>query len=743
MFGLLGKARGKLEYQTPGRVFFFRTSGLIGMNADIYPSIYRAGYWEVIGEQPDSYALNSPGISEGTTIGTFVFRTLESNSIFFRRMNSTDSMHPSLIDESTLRRNNSNNFILGHSTNPSDFSPLNEVTFNFPRPDVLKFLHIDDSGQAGGLSATDSNMIGPLIGLSQFKNLDRIYISRSMITELTDLPNSVISMELVNISNLSNLLIPEKVKFITLSGSALDTIDIQTTNLEFISWFFDNNTYQIDNFFLNQTNLLELRLGAANNTTGSISFQNTSFTSLDLSNNTQLRGLILDADNKAITYPSDLSNMTFFAIQDDNVLTTTQVENSLTNNLSERFSLVRCTNLSGIGSLNAIDLQNIIRISLQDSGYWNLNLDYSSLSIPALATIYILRTNADNIDIQNTNATDIRIQSLDPVIHTNLNLSDNLNVLTLFLTNINMSTITNDVMADIRQMTSLQNLDIIQNVNNAIQTTISTQIDLTGLDNLRDIFIGNTKTNQDIIFSPNVNNNILRLQIQSEPNLVNIQNFASLNEISNLFIIDNASLNMDFSVSKNFRGSLLFDDNISQVSIDISNWNINAVGMNFRALRCDSLINIDFPSINSNNIIGFLRIIQNNSITTINNLTDLETIGTNNSQFQIEISDNPSLQDLILPFSSTFKIPTSGVDLTNNSLNQISIDTTIDNLYNIRGNTGFGTTVNISGGTNAAPTGIFQAPVGFVLGSSDGTPITANEQIFVLVNNYGLTIITN
>ena len=71
-----------------------------------------------------------------------------------------------------------------------------------------------------------------------------------------------------------------------------------------------------------------------------------------------------------------------------------------------------------------------------------------------------------------------------------------------------------------------------------------------------------------------------------------------------------------------------------------------------------------------------------------------------------------------------------------------NVDATIDSIYQNRSiydNITVAKSMNISG-TNASPTGTYQAPAGFVLGSADGTPTSALEQVYVLVNNYSWTI---
>ena len=41
---------------------------------------------------------------------------------------------------------------------------------------------------------------------------------------------------------------------------------------------------------------------------------------------------------------------------------------------------------------------------------------------------------------------------------------------------------------------------------------------------------------------------------------------------------------------------------------------------------------------------------------------------------------------------------------------------------------------------SAVPTGVFQAPAGYVQGISNGTPTTDREKLYVLQNQYGYTI---
>ena len=68
-----------------------------------------------------------------------------------------------------------------------------------------------------------------------------------------------------------------------------------------------------------------------------------------------------------------------------------------------------------------------------------------------------------------------------------------------------------------------------------------------------------------------------------------------------------------------------------------------------------------------------------------------------------------------------------------------SFEALIDNFYQNRVLRNNALNVNLSGVGNATPSGIFQAPVGYVqadigVSGNDGTPSNAKDQVFVLVN---------
>ena len=86
-----------------------------------------------------------------------------------------------------------------------------------------------------------------------------------------------------------------------------------------------------------------------------------------------------------------------------------------------------------------------------------------------------------------------------------------------------------------------------------------------------------------------------------------------------------------------------------------------------------------------------------------------------------------------------FNMPTDATQLQMQINNFASFEALIDNFYQNRVLRNSVLSVDLSGANNATPSGIFQAPAGYVqadtgVNGNDGTPVSAKEQIFVLVN---------
>lgn len=130
-------------------------------------------------------------------------------------------------------------------------------------------------------------------------------------------------------------------------------------------------------------------------------------------------------------------------------------------------------------------------------------------------------------------------------------------------------------------------------------------------------------------------------------------------------------------------------------------------------------------------------------LTTINNL---EFVGYNSRNVHAQFQFNGCSLNTAIPFGSNNFVPTN-ILIQDNNISKSNIDAIISNVYTNRTKwSTFISSVNKQinmGGNNAPPTGIYQAPTGFVLGSNDGSPANAQEQLYVLVNNYSWTITFN
>lgn len=191
--------------------------------------------------------------------------------------------------------------------------------------------------------------------------------------------------------------------------------------------------------------------------------------------------------------------------------------------------------------------------------------------------------------------------------------------------------------------------------------------------------------------------------------------------------------------------------NIGITSLDLSN--VKKIGGSLIFRDNTALTSITFPSTASDTDISAFHA-QYCNLTGTLDLSKLTNLGGD-----FNIRDNPNLTDLILPTApkafGSFQAITTGLNKTlpigtkiiattiainNCGMTQANVDGNINNLYVNRlafDNTQ-GKHFNI-GDSNAAPSGTYQAPAGYIQATTgvvgdDGTPASAKEQIYVLLN---------
>lgn len=205
----------------------------------------------------------------------------------------------------------------------------------------------------------------------------------------------------------------------------------------------------------------------------------------------------------------------------------------------------------------------------------------------------------------------------------------------------------------------------------------------------------------------------------------------------------NPLLNFDFT--KIPAATTYIVNGIGTAVIDISNRTaITPIGA-FIVGGSSVLTQIVFPALAANCIVNTgISISANFSplLTSVLNLDKISYPSANlllNSPRDFDFQNNAL--NMVFPIGTGSFLPAS-IQIQNNGMSQANVEATLDNIYTNRAKwvgTVRAKSLNI-GGTNATPTGTYQAPAGFVLGSNDGTPASIREKIYVLVNNYGWTI---
>lgn len=130
------------------------------------------------------------------------------------------------------------------------------------------------------------------------------------------------------------------------------------------------------------------------------------------------------------------------------------------------------------------------------------------------------------------------------------------------------------------------------------------------------------------------------------------------------------------------------------------------------------------------------------NLAVLNNMENIEYTSAQATLRRWHIYNCPLL-NIVFPFGVNNFLP-GFIAIENNNMSQVNVDATIDSIYQNRAkNWGTGQKTLGINGTNAVPSGIYQAPAGFIQGSNDGNPANAKEQVFVLANNYGWNVVMN
>jgi hypothetical protein len=316
-------------------------------------------------------------------------------------------------------------------------------------------------------------------------------------------------------------------------------------------------------------------------------------------------------------------------------------------------------------------------------------------------------------------------------------------------------TVNPSLISQISAMTALTSLylntgtKLSVNIENGQNSTngFGSNVDFSALTSLTNLRANNCKLSGTLKIPPS-----LQLLYIDTNNITGIVT-GTISALTEIRAASNTSFDFDFTRVPNIK--MINVNGTSVVTIDLSGRTSTSVlgGASANdpflwAFGLNSLTSIIFPTNPANAIIavGSVNTILINlcpNLTTLANIENLSynTItGLSNRSFWA----NGCALNIDFKFGINNWLPVA-IQIQNNVMSNANVDLNIDNIYQNR--TKWNTTpaaksINIAG-TNAAPSGIYQAPTGFVLGSVDGTPASAKEQAYVLANNYGWTITMN
>jgi hypothetical protein len=278
---------------------------------------------------------------------------------------------------------------------------------------------------------------------------------------------------------------------------------------------------------------------------------------------------------------------------------------------------------------------------------------------------------------------------------------------------------------------------------------IDTNPDFSGLSSLIDLDANACKIKQNIT----INNNLSELNLINNPQLENISGVNTFSFLIRLSVTDCPLFNLDYTRVPSLR--FLRAQNSGNTLIDISGRTATtsiggaaSADWGFVVSNSANLEEIRFPSNSANGVVstGSSENVSMRNCPNLGLITNLENLSWNNTTGTTQrrfFANGCNLnQDFKIGINNW--IPTN-IELQNNVISNANVNLNINNLYQNRTkwNPFTGTKILNIGGTNSFASGVYQAPTGFVQGSNDGTPASAAEQIYVLVNNYSWTITYN
>jgi hypothetical protein len=682
-----------------------------------------------------------------TRISKFFNFTANTGSVFF----DSDAVNENtyLSDAGVLIKNlkgifpqGNNAYVYETGTNIPLTPPKRKYKVDISRPDFINGLYFFGVNlRARDASATNNFVSTPSLDLDLrlFTNLKYISLIEGIHTPTINikLPNNNIleSFYINSTFNTTtlNLVLPSSVKHIGLFGLTTNVQSIiqNCINCE-VLLFWDGNF---------QTNLNTTITGVFD-----ISFM-TKLTDLKLTTNIGLTSVILPSGKS--DWNSVHITLNSYAIS--STISTSIINDMITSNTLKFFNF----------GLNLY----ILNRNIVDTDF--INTEYISIANNSITGDITLTTprpklkqfitsnlsyragtqlnSHPNVNITGLTNTESIYLSGSDISNLELPINTTITRLALFDNKLNIATNPN-IINQINAMISLTDLRLGNGddaINPGLGQTVGfgNNVSLTGLINCTIIFLDSCGLTGNLTL-PNVSK-LIRLTTSGNTGLTNITNLLSHSNTLQYFQTINCT-SYTFSITNVFT-SLIFMSFINSgiTSVDLSGKTIGSFINRMNIYNCSALTQITFPTTIALSTINSGTLIQIYNNPNLSNIINMENINwsatSNNNQF---IAYSCSL-NITFPLGVNNFIPRV-TEIQNNSMNTTNVDATITSIYNNKSKWSVYTTKNLNiSGNNAAATGTYQAPVGFVLNTTDGTPASVKEMIYVLVNNYSWTISYN
>jgi hypothetical protein len=620
----------------------------------------------------------------------------------------------------------------------------------FP-PQLLGADGCESAVNGGGKSLSDNEREGNSIDYRQFPNLQAIFFNEAFITGVgTHIPKTVkrlILRECPNLTSLPTLLPGTSMEFVQLAeqtNSVMAGANVMlapATNLKYLH-FVTVSPYPTS-------------VGSAAQINGNLDISFTSvLEQLFISNQT--------ANFSGITFHGSLTTLKHFMLASSTTsFSTTIYDTVLTNNPNLESFIIN----SNTGTANwnkTFDLTTVPHSVLRWFWMYNTraigNIDFSNSAFSTLKEIRLgnnttttANTSAHQI-VDLTGATGLVYLDMSGVDCEDLELPNAPALTTLTLYDNKLDVLTNpNLLTQVNALTAVTTcrFSVFQtsavSANHAGQTSVNglgTNPSLSGLINATEIFVANCKIVGTLTI-PNVNK-LINFNVAFNTGMTSITNFNAHTGMQQF--VAHGCTSLVFSIPNTFTAlNNLRANNTLITTVDYSGKTSTTVGFSMVVTNCPNLTAITFPTAQNRCAIAtasgqVMQVTNNPSLTTLTNVDNLNWSITGSTNNIIDFRN--CILNMTFPLGNNNFIPSQAF-LQDNGMSVANVDATIDSLYTNKAKWSVYTTptktLNI-GGTNASPTGIYQAPVGFVLGVSDGTPASQKEKLYVLVNNYNWVV---